>query len=175
MSRENEFAHRDAMGLKPLLPDAKTESQTRQRYFKMIGLFHFVIAPTFATGLIWITTNFISSPQQTHADRLKLLREYDLGYLYASWYILMLTRSYATINANGTREEARVDRPDQHAYKIMANPQNNNTVNLSNAPYVLMENSIEHRGQHFILMKASSYCSVPSFWLGLFIRSLFLV
>lgn len=140
MSKENEFARRDAMGLKPLLPNAKTESETRQRYFKMIGLFNFVIAPTFATGLIWITTNFISSPQQTHADRLKLLREYDLGYLYISYYILMLTRSYATINANGTREEARVDRPDQHAYKIMANPQNNNTVNLSNAPYVLMEN-----------------------------------
>jgi hypothetical protein len=140
MSKENEFSRRDAMGLKPLLPDAKTEAQTRQKYFKMIGLFNFVVAPFMAAVLIWLANKVFSS-KQSYNNRLELLREYDLGWIYAAWYILMLTRSYATINANGTREEARVDRPDQHAYKIMANPQSKTgSADLSNAPYVLMEN-----------------------------------
>lgn len=139
-TKENEFSRRDAMGLKPLLPDAKSEAQTRQKYFQMIGMFNFVVAPAFAMGLLWLADRLISS-KQAYTDRLVLLREYDLGWLYAAWYILMLTRTYATINANGTREAARVDRPDQHAYKIMANPQSKDgSSDLANAPYVLMEN-----------------------------------
>jgi hypothetical protein len=139
-TKESEFSRRDAMGLKPLLPDAKSEAQTRQKYFKMIGLFNFVVAPSFAMGLIWIANKLMSS-KMTYTYRLELLRDYDLGWLYAAWYVLMLTRSYATINANGAREAARVDRPDQHTYKIMANPQSKTgAVDLSNAPYVLMEN-----------------------------------
>ncbi|KAL7474574.1 hypothetical protein ACHAW6_000544 [Cyclotella cf. meneghiniana] len=138
-SKENEFARRDAMGLKPLLPDAKSETQTRQKYFKMIGLFNFMVAPLLALTLLWLADKVLPS-KHPYTDRLQWIHEYELGWLYAAWYILSLTRTYATINANGAREVARVDRPDQHAYKIMANPQSKNVPDLSNAPYVLMEN-----------------------------------
>mmetsp|Transcript_25440 Transcript_25440/g.45959 ORF Transcript_25440/g.45959 Transcript_25440/m.45959 type:complete len:244 (+) Transcript_25440:106-837(+) len=149
-AKENEFSGRDAKGLKPTLPggaqsETQAEAATRQKYFKMIGLFTLGVAPLLALALLWLTDKLSSNNQ--YADRVELIRKYDLGWLYASWSLLMLTRTYATINANGARAAARVDRPDQHAYKIMANPAqysskngNNAEVQLSNAPYVLMEN-----------------------------------
>jgi hypothetical protein len=53
-----------------------------------------------------------------------------------TWYIVFVTRTYMAINANGARKPARIDRPDQHIYKIMTNKKP-----LCDAAYVLMEGS----------------------------------
>lgn len=69
-------------------------------------------------------------------ERITLIGANQLYWVYFSWYAVFLTRTYMSINANGARLPALIDRPDQHAYKIMSK-----TKPFSDAPYVLMENS----------------------------------
>jgi len=146
MAIEDEFSRRDASGLTPTFihgaqSSTQAESATRQGLFKKIGVIYFVIAPLLALVLLWGMCKLSPTSSDQYAERMELMRKYDLGWLYAAVYILNLTRTYASINAIGARAAARVDRPDQHAYRIMANPQcKDGHSKLSDAPYVLMEN-----------------------------------
>jgi uncharacterized MAPEG superfamily protein len=53
----------------------------------------------------------------------QLLVDLDLFWLYGAWYICFAARAYCTINANATRAPARLDRPDQHVYRVAATGQ----------------------------------------------------
>ena len=68
--------------------------------------------------------------------KLVLIAQWNLGWLFAAIYVLYLTRIYLAINANACRAPARLDRPDQHIYKIMAP-----SGSLKDAPFVLMAGS----------------------------------
>jgi len=67
--------------------------------------------------------------------KIAFLHQFDLGYVYLAVYITSLARQRIIVNANATRAAARVDRPDQHVYKLM-DPRSSST-----APYVLMATS----------------------------------
>ena len=67
--------------------------------------------------------------------KFNFISEYQLGYGFLAIWIVSLARSRLAVNANAQRAGARVDRPDQHIYKLMdqnAPP---------GAPYVLMANT----------------------------------
>lgn len=105
-------------------------------YFSLYGKIIFGAAPTIAF-LIYYVEQFVAPRLRTVVDeRLALIGQYELYWVYLGWYIVFLTRCYMAINANGARLPARVDRPDQHAYKIMSK-----SKPLADAPYVLMENA----------------------------------
>ena len=133
-NKSEQFIGRDGMGL---IPDdkgkIKTEAEARVFYFKMIGKYVAFQMPLAATA-IYYGIGFLSPRQaELYRGKLVLIREYDLGYIYLAWYLIFLARLYAVINSNGARAPARVDRPDQYAYQIMAE-----SGPLANGPYVLM-------------------------------------
>mmetsp|Transcript_26796 Transcript_26796/g.58120 ORF Transcript_26796/g.58120 Transcript_26796/m.58120 type:complete len:251 (-) Transcript_26796:175-927(-) len=156
MTSEDEFSKRDASGLQPTFPKgaksaSQAEAQTRAAYYKLTGIFQFGIAPALAFGLLSVTRTPSSTLSDQYEHRLAFIRKHDLGWIYAAWYVLSLARTHALINANATRAGARVGRPDQHAYKIMARPKDeasasstskdsSSCLGLADAPYVLMEN-----------------------------------
>ena len=45
---------------------------------------------------------------------------YQLGYVFLAVWIVSYTRTFLSILANSARAAARLDRPDQHVYKVMA-------------------------------------------------------
>ncbi|CAN0000249.1 unnamed protein product, partial [Ectocarpus fasciculatus] len=129
---------RDEKGLRPVGDIARplNESSERVHYFSLYGKIIFGAAPTIAF-LIYYVEQFVAPRLRTVVDeRLALIGQYELYWVYLGWYIVFLTRCYMAINANGARLPARVDRPDQHAYKIMSK-----SKPLADAPYVLMENA----------------------------------
>merc|ERR1712039_874465 len=71
--------------------------------------------------------------QQVYDKKFGLIHEFELGYVYLAVWIIAMSRAFLVCNANGARAPARVDRPDQHVYKIMAA-----SGNLKDAPYVMM-------------------------------------
>eukprot|EP00873_Tetraselmis_striata_P006529 jgi/Tetstr1/426793/TSEL_017008.t1 len=135
--RATEFAGRDASGL---LPDdkAKPEAKARAFYFKLV-----------ARGC----GSLRSSPG------------HDLGYIYLAWFLVLVARSYATVNANEARAPARLDRPDQHIYKIMAE-----SGPLAGAPYVLMATT----GEAGRLNRAQRACANMDEGMPLFLSGLLL-
>merc|ERR1712224_364075 len=64
------------------------------------------------------------------------IHEYQLGYAFLAVWMLGFTRAWTVSIANGARSPARIDRPDQHVYKIMAA-----SGPLKDAPYVMMANT----------------------------------
>merc|ERR1712039_556510 len=71
--------------------------------------------------------------QGMYDKKFALIYEFQFGYVYLAIWIVAIARSVLVCNANGARGPARVDRPDQQIYKIMAadGP-------LKDAPYVMM-------------------------------------
>jgi hypothetical protein len=132
--RKEQFLGRDSTGLLPK-DKYKSEEQVRARYYKLSATAAFVIAPVLCTVLYFVVTTAMPSEKTMIATKLVLLREYDLIYVYIGYYIVVIGRVYNTINANGTRAAARVDRPCQHVYQIM-----DESGPFSKAPYVLMVN-----------------------------------
>jgi len=78
---------------------------------------------------------------------------------------VLVARSYATVNANGARAPARLDRPDQHIYKIMAE-----SGPLAGAPYVLMATT----GEAGRLNRAQRACANMDEGMPLFLSGLLL-
>jgi len=129
---DSEFEGRDATGLQPK-ETAKTEAWARSFYFNLLGKLIFLQAPFFAWGSYFLLKYVTPSTMSTSDKKLAFIYEYQIGYVYAAWFVIYLTRMYVMINANGARAAARLDRPDQHIYKIMAE-----TGPLAGAPYVLL-------------------------------------
>ena len=120
---EDGFDGRDATGLQP--GSERTEAQARAFYFRLYGKLVLCKRP----GSDGRCTSAPSSRRRarrafrfpTHTNRL--------GWVFASRVYLM--RIYLAINANGARAPARVDRPDQHVYRLMS-------PDSDKQPYVMM-------------------------------------
>lgn len=140
---------RDEMGLEPIGPNTKPELKARNFYYNLLGKLIFVQAPIMALALLWIVRLVFPRVAEVQNDHVEFLGRHDLGWAYAAWYLLFLTKVYHNINANGARAGARVGRPDQHAYRIMTashkqdgddDGKKSEQSLLADAPYVLMEN-----------------------------------
>ena len=65
--------------------------------------------------------------------KFQFIRQYQLGYVFLGTWMIGMTRLGVVVLANAARAAARLDRPDQHVYKIM-----DKSGPLKDAPYVLM-------------------------------------
>jgi len=138
MVDENEFEKRDAQGLTPRKDDDPADSdkaaKAKAGYMKMI----FGIIPIFQC-VFAISTYFVCSRLLGMKDALDtkfaFLYDHDLGYVYLAVYLIGLGRARMAVNSNAMRAAARVDRPDQHVYKVM------DPKGEKDAPYVLMANT----------------------------------
>jgi hypothetical protein len=122
MPQEDEFKGRDKLGLQD--PDQKDkkpkdESAERKHYFGVFGKLLFLQAPAIAIGLYSVATLLLGMSDSI-SSKCSFIYENGLGYMFLAWYLVFVTRTYASINANGARAPSRLDRPDQHIYKIMA-------------------------------------------------------
>lgn len=130
VSLAEEFAKRDEMGLdKNSKP--KTEEEQRAFYYSMIGKAIFLQAP-FLGWLAYFAVRLVPGQAERIDAKFDLIATYDLGWVFVTTLLALLTKSYLMINVNGARAAARVDRPDQHVYKIMS------AEKYKDAPYVLM-------------------------------------
>lgn len=131
---EDDYLNRDAMGLQKKQKRTCIEADERVHYFKLYATLMTSIFPL----LTWFAYTYLLPTffrtVRVNADRkLAIIVEYQLGYVYLTWYIIFLTRYYLAINANGARASAKVDRPDQYIFEIKAKE-----GALAQAPYVLM-------------------------------------
>lgn len=138
VAEEDDLKGRDSKGLRPAgdIKRPLDESAERIHYFKLYAQIIGGVAP-FLSWLIYNAVQFFSpSLFKVAEERITFITTHQLYWLYFSWYGIFLTRTYMSINANGARLPARVDRPDQHAYKIMSK-----SKPFADAPYILMDNS----------------------------------
>jgi len=114
---ENEFNGRDDKGLKDE-SKPNTEGAEMGKYCMLL----FVIVPAVQT-LVAVGVYFLGAKvfkqQAIYDSKFKLIHDWQLGWVYLAVYMLALMRTVLIVNANGARAPARVDRPDQHVYKIM--------------------------------------------------------
>ncbi|KAL1520909.1 hypothetical protein AB1Y20_022469 [Prymnesium parvum] len=127
----DEFAGRDAMGLQK---DQKpqSEAEARASYFRLFSKLIGLQAPLLCWS-IYAVSVYLLPGGDVVAAKLAFIHRYSLGSIFAAWFAVYLVRIYASINANGARAPVRLDRPDQHVYKIMARD-----GPLVDAPYVMM-------------------------------------
>jgi len=131
---EDDYLNRDSMGLQVKQQRTCVEADERLHYFKLYATLMTSVFPM----LVWLIYTYILptvfGAVRIDADRkLAIIVDYQLGFVYLSWYIIFLTRYYLAINANGARASAKIDRPDQYIYEIKAKE-----GALAQAPYVLM-------------------------------------
>lgn len=129
---EDEFKDRDSTGLEQLTDKTGTEDAETTKYIKML----LVVMPIFGQVLAWIAYFFgakLCGQQEIYAKKFALVHEYELGYVFLCLWVICYTRSAVVCIANGARAPARVGRPDQHVYKVMAS-----SGSMKDAPYVMM-------------------------------------
>ena len=73
-----------------------------------------------------------SSGDENLDTKFAFLHKWGLGWGFLCIWVISLARNRIGVNANANRAAARLDRPDQHIYKVM---DRNASVD---APYVLM-------------------------------------
>ena len=130
---------RDEKGLIPANAKDMTQKESNQRakYTKTLTRLHLFIAPTIAFVVYALMSKFIPGQAELFKQKFEFINKYQLQYMYFAFYIFMIPRIYAMINSNATRAPCRLDRPDQHIYKIQAKKTNKQ---FADAPYVLMDN-----------------------------------
>jgi len=132
---ENEFTGRDPTGLQELTDQTPSEEKETTKYMKML----LIMIPVIGQVLAW-STYFgcakLLGQQELYDKKFAFLRENQLGYVFLAVWIVSMTRATVVCLANGARGPARVDRPDQHVYKIMAAD-----GSLKDAPFVMMVNT----------------------------------
>lgn len=129
---EDEFAGRDETGLQPLTDKTPTEAAEAKKYAKMLLCMVPVIGQVLAWGAYFLG-GLALGQQSLYDEKFAFIHRYELGYLFLAAWIMGITRQGLVINANAARAAARLDRPDQHVYKVMAG-----SGALKDAPYVLM-------------------------------------
>jgi len=132
MMEQDEFKDRDDMGLQRQKENTPTEAAETCFYRIMLLL----VMPVFGQVFAW-TTYLCSSRLLGHKSmydkKFAFIHEFQFGYVYLAVWILGIARAALVANANGARAPARVERPDQHVYKIM-----DGAGSLKDAPYVMM-------------------------------------
>ena len=111
---DEEFKGRDARGL---LPKGNSEADARNFYWILFGKLLLCQAPAMALVAQLGASALLPGQAEAVALRLAFVREHGLGFVYVAWYIVYATKVYLTLNANGARGPARLDRPDQHIYR----------------------------------------------------------
>jgi len=123
MTTEDEFPG-DARGLTPSktedgkeVSDDAAAAKAEAMYFKMM----FGVIPL--VQLVLGTGTYLAlkacGATATIDAKFVFLTTWDLGYPLLATYLLGTGRQRIMVNANAARAGARVDRPDQHVYKIM--------------------------------------------------------
>lgn len=132
---EDEFKKRDKQGLKASEDDPPTEEDEMKKYCVMLFLVTPVIQILLALGVYVLGVKAFKQ-QALYDKKFQFIFDWQLGYVYLAVYMLSLMRAVLVLNANGARAPARVDRPDQHIYKIMDKDGPN-----KDASYVMMANT----------------------------------
>jgi len=132
---EDEFLGRDAQGLQTSKKDgagdgAAAAAKAQAMYMRMMFGFVPVIQLALAAGTYYVLRQLGYGPLLD--TKFDFLIQYDLGYVYLAVYIILVGRSRIMVNSNAARAGARVDRPDQHVYKLM------DQKAPMTAPYVMM-------------------------------------
>lgn len=136
LDQEDEFKGRGPLGLNAEAP-TETEAQARAKYGKMMGTFLFVVSPILAWTLFLAVKYLVPGQKEIYDAKFAFIYDHQCGYVFVAWFVVYLARTYVgTINANGARAPTGLDRPDQHAYKIMAAG-----GMMADAPYCLMVNT----------------------------------
>ena len=133
---EDQFKNKDHMGLFskeiPGHPLSGGESQELVFYAKMYLSLELI---SLLQGMaILFIYSYISYDKMNKSFRF--IRNYNFDYMFVVWYIIWITRKYAVVHTNAARLPARVDRPDQYVYQIMAK-----SGDLVDAPYVRLANT----------------------------------
>lgn len=136
---EDEFKGRDAQGLQPRKKDGPKDDDAafaaaQSKYMKMF----FVFMPLLGQALGWGTYLLAAhafGQQALMEAKFALLAEWDLGWLFLAVFAVRVFRQRLDVNCNASRAAARLDRPDQHIYKVM------DPGGKPGAPYVLMANT----------------------------------
>jgi hypothetical protein len=127
MAEDDEFAGRDAKGL-TLEPHRGLDSDAKARraYWNLYGKLCCLQMPAVAWPVY-----FAAKKYTPLASRLAFAHAHGLGWAGVAWYVIYLARIALSINANACRAAARVGRPDQHVYRLMA-------ADCDDQPFVLM-------------------------------------
>lgn len=123
---------RDEMGLKPESDKIPTEAAEIKKYMMMVLLIVPVLGQAFAWATYFGCAKWLGQ-QELYDRKFGLIREFQLGFVYLAVWIIGMARALLVSNANGARAPARVMRPDQHVYKVMASE-----GQYKEAPFVLM-------------------------------------
>jgi len=126
----SEFEGRCPKGLQDTKDKVPLEDEERAKYFRMYGKLIFLQAPAMAWG-VYLLAKFVLGLSDMLSAKFTFIHTYGLGWVYLAWFLIYCSRVYAAINSNGARAPARLDRPDQHIYRLM-HPDHNDK------PYVLM-------------------------------------
>eukprot|EP00434_Breviolum_minutum_P024524 symbB.v1.2.021663.t1/scaffold1886.1/size97136/2 len=132
---EDEFANRDEMGLQPLTDTTETEDAAFWKYVRLLLMFIPPLGLGFAAAT-WAVSVFLLGGKNIIEAKFSFIHQYQLGYVFLAVWIVSYTRTFLSILANSARAAARLDRPDQHVYKVMAA-----SGALKDSPYVLMVNT----------------------------------
>jgi len=132
---EDEFAQLDDMGLQQLTEKTETEDQSFAKYLKMLMVAIPLIGLAFAVGTYFASV-YLLGGKTILETKFSFIKEYQLSYIFLAVWLVGYTRSALGLVANAARAGARLDRPDQHVYKIMAC-----SGPMKDAPYVLMANT----------------------------------
>ena len=139
MRAEDEFEDRDPQGLQKIKKDGPRDEEemvaaAQSNYMSML----FVKVPFVGQALAWavyFAHAYLFGQLGSLNVKFEFLHTYDLGYVFLSVWIISIARTRLIVNANAMRAGARLDRPDQHIYKIM------DPSAKKDAPYVLMANT----------------------------------
>lgn len=136
---ENEFVDRDEQGLQRLKPDDPKSTQERVdkaegMYLKMLFGVMPLAGQVFAWGYYCVHV-YLLGGKTLFDTKLQFIQQYDLGWVFLSVWVISMARVRLIVNANAQRAGARLDRPDQQAYKIM------DSKAKEDAPLVLMANT----------------------------------
>lgn len=134
IEEEDEFEGRDEMGLEKK-DVVKTEHEGMVSYVKILMVALPLIGLVFAVGTYFVMVKLVGQ-QELFDQKFEFIHEYQLGYVFLAVWITGYTRGFLVANANAARAPTRLDRPDQHVYKIMAS-----SGPLKHAPYVMMANT----------------------------------
>lgn len=123
MAAEEEFPG-DARGLTPSkkedgkeVSDDAAAAKAEKMYMKMIFGFVPLAQLIFGAGTYFALR--ACGATTTIDAKFAFMTTWELGYPLLATYIIGMGRQRIMVNANAARAGARVDRPDQHVYKIM--------------------------------------------------------
>eukprot|EP00931_Biecheleriopsis_adriatica_P107894 TRINITY_DN82235_c0_g1_i1.p1 TRINITY_DN82235_c0_g1~~TRINITY_DN82235_c0_g1_i1.p1 ORF type:complete len:222 (+),score=24.35 TRINITY_DN82235_c0_g1_i1:79-744(+) len=120
------FVERDESGLcvKSQFPD---KDSVTAGFLKLI-----LMSSAINQGPAWLT--YLYGNRSLYDANIDILATHRLGWLYISLIVLYYTRTFTVVNTMIQRKEARVNLPDQYAYKVQM------PAGKAELPYVTLEN-----------------------------------